>query len=207
MPDFQPVKPGDRFEPKAFEFNAMLEAGRRVAGVGGSQPAETLGNLNPAPSVVRVKNTSGGDRGRYSVLSLGPARWALDSDKQITATTFEAAAYAADSWPCVLQSALKADAIGFAVILGATLVKVGSGGSAGELYGTPNASYELEPGNTGPVYIPGGTAAAGVKLGVVAGRAVASDAIIDLRVSGNLLQYTKNGSTWTTWHTGTNCPP
>lgn len=30
-------------------------------------------------------------------------------------------------------------------------------------------------------------------------------AIIDIRVSGTTLQYTVDGSTWVTWHTGTTC--
>jgi len=33
------------------------------------------------------------------------------------------------------------------------------------------------------------------------------DAIIDLRLSGNNLQYTKDGVNWVTWHTATECPP
>ncbi len=31
------------------------------------------------------------------------------------------------------------------------------------------------------------------------------EAIIDLRLSGNNLQYTTDGTNWTTWHTGTTC--
>ena len=31
------------------------------------------------------------------------------------------------------------------------------------------------------------------------------DAITDIRVSGFALQYTKNGTDWTTWHTGDDC--
>lgn len=31
------------------------------------------------------------------------------------------------------------------------------------------------------------------------------DAIIDLRLNGNDLQYTKDGVNWVTWHTATEC--
>ena len=34
-----------------------------------------------------------------------------------------------------------------------------------------------------------------------------SNAIIDLRLNGNDLQYTKDGVNWVTWHTATECPP
>ena len=205
MPDFQPAKTGEPFRPKAFEWNAMLEAGRRVASVGGATPAGNLGTLDTQPNVIRVKNTSGGDRGRYAVLSLGAARWTLDADKNITGTVFAAAAYASESWPCVLQQPLKSNAIGFAVVIGPTLVQIGSGGSASKKYGTPSASYNLTPGEAGPVYLPGGSASSGVVLGVV-GASKSADAIIDLRLSGTALQYTKDGTNWTTWHTGTTCP-
>jgi hypothetical protein len=30
--------------------------------------------------------------------------------------------------------------------------------------------------------------------------------ILDIRVSGTTLQYTKDGTNWVTWHTGTECP-
>lgn len=32
------------------------------------------------------------------------------------------------------------------------------------------------------------------------------NAIIDLRLSGNNLQYTKDGTTWVTWHAAGECP-
>jgi hypothetical protein len=56
------------------------------------------------------------------------------------------------------------------------------------------------------VAIPAGMYLLAVKESITGFYIAQHPGIINLRLSGNNLQYTFDGTTWTTWHTGTTCP-
>lgn len=151
---FEHRKPGEQFEVKAFEFNAMLDAGRaaRAGQVGIKAEGLELLALSAGQGVVRVKNNTGADRNRYACVSLGPARWTLDRNNKLAGLVFEVTA--ADPWKpiAILQQPLKDGAIGAAVIYGPSLVDVAAGGTSTHRWALADAaSHTLKAATGGQV--------------------------------------------------------
>lgn len=201
---FEHVKAGDKFAPKAFEFNAMLDAGSAFLNGNNQRLGGGLESGANAPVWVWVKNATGGDLDRYQAITIGNPLWTLDASHNLRSVVFEGIDDD-DAKPIgILQQPLKDGRIGRAVLQGVTLAKVVSGSTTewqADLGGTANT---LEPSAGGRVrllrLLP---SAATHYLPVWVSQL--RPGIIDLRLSGTALQYTFDGTNWTTWHTGTEC--
>lgn len=148
---FEHVKPGDDFQVKAFEWNAILDAGaaRRRHQVGTKAEGLELLALAQGNGLVRVINNTGADRNRYACVSLGAARWVLDRNQRVEGIVFNTAA--ADPWKpiAILQQPLKAGDIGAAIIFGPSLVDVASGGTSSFRWAIADASSHTLKATTG----------------------------------------------------------
>jgi hypothetical protein len=84
----------------------------------------------------------------------------------------------------------------------------GSTITLGDYWEPEASSWAVTPGGSLIKAIGSDNIVADVMRGLIKTDAVSSDAIIDIRVSGADLQYTKDGFNWITWHTaGVVCPP
>jgi hypothetical protein len=132
---FEHLQPGDRIKPTAFEFNAMLDAGRALAGVSGIAPAGIEQKV--PPNWVKVKNITGRALRRYTGYRLGPCLWELtgsgntivSGDKGGTTLGENVYELTDNASPtnrpvAVIQQPLANNAIGWAAVSGVTLVKV-----------------------------------------------------------------------------------
>ncbi len=151
---FEHVKSGDEFKVQAFEWNAMLDAGRaaRRGQVGTKAEGLELLALAAGNGTIRVKNNSGGDRNRYAAVSLGAARWVVTRNNSLPQLVFEVTA--ADPWKpiAILQQPLKSGALGAAVIFGPSLVEVASGGTSTHRWALADAtSHTLKAATGGQV--------------------------------------------------------
>jgi len=127
---FEHVRPGQNVRPRAPVWNAMLDAARAHQG-----RREDLGPQSalegPAPSLVVVKNTTGQDLARGSILGLGLAYPVVDPQDQeadfvtrpVLAGTVPAPGYDSGMF-CVLAEPLADGAIGPAYVRGVVAVKV-----------------------------------------------------------------------------------
>jgi hypothetical protein len=75
-----PVQPGERLQIRASTWNALLDMERRIATGEGAAPASP-GRGQSDPTLIRVKNTSTTDLGRYGVCGLGDTLW-MPTDNQ-----------------------------------------------------------------------------------------------------------------------------
>ena len=154
---------------------------------------------DPSSRVAYCKNVSGSDRAQFETMSISGLTWDLETDGT-SALLLELDTADPDEPPAVLTTPIADGETGLAVIDGLALALV-SGGTG--LTGIPDATnHNIEPDATGNIrLLTAPHATADRLLPVVIG----STGITDLRLDGNNLQFKKNG-TWTTWHTGTDCP-
>jgi len=201
MPNIGRIKSGQM--PKASEWNAIAESYNAGAIGASGYPGR---RLPPSSGLVWIKNTSGSDRSRFDCMALGATTQTIDVDGQVE-VIFSATTASPTGTPVILQEPIANNQYGVGRIFGQTLAKIKQAASASDLQGTPNATnHNLDAGSSGPIKILSAPSTSADSLRPVLIGA-ASSGIIDIRVSGNLLQYTFDGTTWVTWHTaGTECP-
>lgn len=185
--------------PAAAEWNSLATA----------YNAGAFGNDNPERGRqlqgVRGKNISGSDRERFEVMTLGDPVTTLTTDGQVD-LVFDLDDATADGTPAILLEPIADGLMGRVLIDGLALALVATASATTDRWGTPNGTnHNLDAGDEptglkllGPPST-SGTSLCPVLLGA------AGSGIIDLRLSGNDLQYTFDGSTWITWHTGGPC--
>lgn len=101
--------------------------------------------------LVRVKNTTASDRGRWDCMSLGNNRFVLGSNAE-EALIYDAAVAASDKPPAILQQPIKAGQFGIACIFGYTLANIKQASSATDLLATPYATdHNLQAGTAGTI--------------------------------------------------------
>lgn len=137
---------------------------------------------------------------RFETMALGSPIFSLELDGSVD-PIFSADTSDPDEQPLVLIDEIGDGELGRGIIDGLAYAIVETGSGA---YAKPTTGGKLEPTDAGGIKLltsPGGSdTLCAVLLGV------GSAGIIDLRLDGNNLQYTLDGSSWTTWHTGGPCP-
>lgn len=144
---FNQVKPGQRWQPKADELNAMIAAGAAMRGIPGlSQVTERP----PGSTLIRVKNITGDAVQRYRAFGLGESLVAeLEDSNRVADVVLELVEW--ESGPiAVIQTPLVDDEIGFAVVSGPTLLEVSDEGSDIDRQATPGTDGVCDPGS-GPI--------------------------------------------------------
>lgn len=132
---FEHLQSGDRIQPTAFEWNAMLDAAKAFAGSQGVSPPGQF--QTPPPNWIKVKNITGRPLRRYTGYRVGPCLWELTGSGNTIAAgdkggttlgenVFELTDNASpNNRPvAVIQQPLDEGAIGWAAVSGVTLVKV-----------------------------------------------------------------------------------
>jgi hypothetical protein len=144
---FNRVKPGQRWQPKADEVNAMLAAGAALRSVPG---LSALTDTPPGNAVIRVKNITGDTIQRYRAFGLGESLVAdLEDSSRVPEVVLELVEW--ESGPvAVIQQPLADDEIGFALVSGVTLLEVSDEGSETDRQATPGTDGVCDPGS-GPI--------------------------------------------------------
>ena len=123
---FKKVQHGESFAVDATAQNAMLAAGQAFKPPGQGGPPVLTDKTN---NLVKVKNSSGGDIGRFSVLSVSGVLFSPTDNLQEFQNNF-AFDGVTPTFPgslgrfVVTQEPLKEDAIGLAVVSGLTPVQI-----------------------------------------------------------------------------------
>lgn len=200
---------GKRPKFSASELNRLTEAADRQF-----IRTKIMDNSLPAvseSSVVLAKNSSGADRERFDCMSISGILWDFEPDGT-TDLIFDLATADPDEAPAILLEPIANGAFGFVMIDGPAAAKVEASADAGYRFAVPKAStHSLEPAEEGSIKLLAAPSTSAVKylpciLNV--GGVPASNAIIDIRISGLNYQYTKDGVNWTTWATAAeDCPP
>jgi hypothetical protein len=146
---FNRVKPGQRWQPKADEVNAMLAAGAALRSVPG---LSALTDTPPGNAVIRVKNITGDTIQRYRAFGLGESLVAdLEDSSRVPEVVLELVEW--ESGPvAVIQQPLADDEIGFALVSGVTLLEVSDEGTETDRQATPGTDGVCDPGS-GPITI------------------------------------------------------
>jgi hypothetical protein len=144
---FNRVKPGQRWQPKADELNAMLAAGAAMRGV----PSFSQVTERPAGNtLIRVKNITGEAVQRYRAFGLGESLVAeLEDSNRVPDVVLELVEW--ESGPiAVIQQPLVDDEIGWAIVSGPTLLEVSDEGTDTDRQATPGTDGVCDPGS-GPI--------------------------------------------------------
>ena len=198
---------GSRPKFSASELNRLNEAADR-AFIRNRLTEHSLPSVSES-SIVLAKNSSGADRSQYDCMSISGLLWDYEADGT-TDLVFDLAAADPAEAPAILLEPIANNAFGFVMMDGPAIAKVEASADAGYRFAKPKAStHSLEPSEAGPIKLLAAPSTSAVKhlpcILNVGG--AASDAIIDLRISGLNYQYTKNGTDWVTWATATeDCP-
>lgn len=190
---------GQRPGLSAAEINDWNQAADRNKR--GELEPPTLANYNPSSRVAFCKNVSGSDRAQFECMSISGMVWDLETDGS-SGLVFELDTADAAEASAILATPIADGQTGMAVIdgLALALVKGGTGS-----YADPDpATHKLEPASSGAFRLLSAPHATNDRLLPVVMNTSSANAITDLRLSGNNLQYLKDG-TWTTWHTAETC--
>jgi hypothetical protein len=190
-------KAGDSL--RAIDWNTLVEA----VNVGISQTSGG-GQLSQSITVL-VRNDAGEDLDRFDCGSLGDPLFELAADGSVDLIFSLGKADPAKT-PAILTEPIAhatPKRFGRVWIHGLAYAFVGPGSTTATM-GNPTATNNrLTPGS-GPIRLLAPPHATLEKLLPVLIGGGGAGGIEDLRLSGNNLQYLKNG-TWTTWTTGTTC--
>lgn len=194
---------GQRPKLSAAEVNKWnRQANRAVLAVPETPP--TSEGYNPNSRVAFCKNVSSNTRTKFDCMAITGMVWDLNPDGT-HGLVFEINTADPDKPPAILVTPIGAGRTGLAVVDGLALAKVGAGSDD---LGVPDAAnHRIDPDPDGAIKLLVFPHASEMRLLPVvlnAGSGGAGTGITDLRLSGNNLQYFKNGS-WTTWHTATTC--
>lgn len=194
---FEHVQSGERFTPPAaFEWNAMLDAGRQQLAGRVGVSAIPSGVLSPQTCVVRIVNKSGAARNRYEALTLGEPRWDPAAKDTLQSIVFKGEAPDPDGTPAVLLSPLGTDKVGFAVCMGPTLLRMDTFAGAAKVSAAPKANGLFDSVDTGPIRLIHAVSGAygfglvGVEGGTVA---AAADVILVQTPTGGIPAATGSG--------------
>lgn len=193
------VRPGEM--PRAVEWNRLAERYNSAA-------FGLRGLRGIAGSRIVGKNTSGNDRSRFETMAVDGITTSLTTDGNVD-LIFDLKDADSSKPTAILVDSIEDGQFGQFLLDGLALALVGPGTITHEHATIDAANHRLEPqADASSIRLLDSPDASVVKLVPVLlqGEATDSDAIIDLRLNGNDLQYTKDGTTWTTWHTADTCP-
>ena len=149
---FEHVQAGQEFKaPSAFEWNAMLDAGRAALAGGTGISSSPAGAVSPQACIVRIKNVSGQARQRYECLTLGAPRWQLAAKHNLAGIVLGGETADPEGPPAVLLEPLADDRIGYAVCLGPTVLRMNSFSGSAKLFAAPNANGRFDSADSGPI--------------------------------------------------------